>query len=44
MVKALYDGRLATNIAGLKMKTPITTASGTLALDWNLPTFLILKK
>ena len=29
MVKALYDGRLATNIAGLKMKTPITgTAAG----------------
>ena len=30
MVNAkLYDGRLAVDIAGLKMQTPVTTASGT---------------
>ena len=29
MVKALYDGRLAVDIAGLKMATPVTTGSGT---------------
>ena len=43
MVSAkLYDGRLAVDIAGLKMQTPVTTASGTLAL--NLPIFWIWKK
>ena len=29
MVKALYDGRLAVDIAGVKMATPVTTGSGT---------------
>ena len=29
MVRYLYHNRLAVDIAGLKMKTPVTTASGT---------------
>ena len=44
MVKALYDGRLATNIAGLKMKTPITTASGTFGFGLEFTDFVDLKK
>lgn len=44
MVKALYDGRLATNIAGLKMKTPITTASGTFGFGLEFTDFLDLEK
>ena len=43
MVKALYDGRLATNIAGLKMKTPITTASGTFGFGLEFTDFLDLE-
>ena len=38
MVSAkLYDGRLAVDIAGLKMQTPVTTASGTFGFGLNLP-------
>lgn len=44
MVKVLYDGRLATNIAGLKMKTPITTASGTFGFGLEFTDFLDLEK
>ena len=45
MVSAkLYDGRLAVDIAGLKMQTPVTTASGTFGFGLNLPIFWIWKK
>ncbi len=40
MVSAkLYDGRLAVDIAGLKMQTPVLLASA-----WNLLIFWIWKK
>jgi len=42
MVSAkLYDGRLAVDIAGLKMQTPLPVLS---ALALNLPIFWIWKK
>lgn len=44
MVKKLYDGRLATNIAELKMQTPITTASGTFGFGLEFADFLDLEK
>ncbi len=44
MVKGLYDNRLNTNIAGLKMKTPITTASGTFGFGLEFTDFLDLEK
>lgn len=44
MVKALYEGRLATNIAGLRMQTPITTASGTFGFGLEFTDFLDLEK
>ena len=44
MVKALYDNRLAVNIAGLKMKTPVTTASGTFGFGLEFQDFLDLEK
>ena len=44
MVKALYDGRLAVDIAGLKMATPVNTGSGTFGFGWNLPIFSTWKR
>ncbi len=44
MVTDLYGGRLATDIAGLKMKTPITTASGTFGFGLEFTDFLDLEK
>ncbi|MGE4589217.1 MAG: dihydroorotate dehydrogenase [Acidaminococcaceae bacterium] len=44
MVKALYDNRLSVNIAGLKMKTPVTTASGTFGFGLEFQDFLDLEK
>ena len=44
MVKALYDNRLAVDIAGLKMKTPVTTASGTFGFGLEFQDFLDLEK
>jgi len=40
----LYDGRLATEVAGLKMKTPVTTASGTFGFGLEFTDFLDLNK
>lgn len=44
MVTALYDNRLAVNIAGLAMKTPVTTASGTFGFGLEFQDFLDLSK
>ena len=44
MVQALYDNRLAVDIAGLKMKTPVTTASGTFGFGLEFQDFLDLEK
>ena len=45
MVNAkLYDGRLAVDIAGLKMQTPVTTASGTFGFGLEFTDFLDLEK
>ncbi|HIU64164.1 MAG TPA: dihydroorotate dehydrogenase [Candidatus Avacidaminococcus intestinavium] len=44
MVKALYEGRLAVNLAGIKMLTPITTASGTFGFGLEFSDFLDLEK
>ena len=44
MVKSLYDNRLAVDIAGLKMKTPVTTASGTFGFGLEFQDFLDLEK
>ncbi|MGI6263351.1 MAG: dihydroorotate dehydrogenase [Succiniclasticum sp.] len=44
MVKKLYDGRLATDIAGLHMQTPVTTASGTFGFGLEFADFLDLEK
>lgn len=44
MVKTLYDGRLATDLAGLHMKTPVTTASGTFGFGLEFTDFLDLEK
>lgn len=44
MVTTLYDNRLAVNIAGLGMKTPITTASGTFGFGLEFQDFLDLTK
>ena len=44
MVNALYDNRLAVEIAGLKMKTPVTTASGTFGFGLEFQDFLDLEK
>ena len=43
-MKALYDNRLAVDIAGLKMKTPVTTASGTFGFGLEFQDFLDLEK
>ncbi len=44
MVNELYGGRLAVNIAGLKMRTPVTTASGTFGFGLEFRDFLDLEK
>ncbi len=44
MVKGLYDGRLAVDIAGLKMQTPVTTGSGTFGFGLEFRDFLDLEK
>jgi dihydroorotate dehydrogenase (NAD+) catalytic subunit len=44
MVKSLYHNRLAVDIAGLKMKTPVTTASGTFGFGLEFTDFLDLEK
>lgn len=44
MVKVLYDGRLAVNIAGLAMQTPVTTGSGTFGFGLEFCDFLDLEK
>ena len=44
MVRWLYHNRLATDIAGLKMKTPVTTASGTFGFGLEFTDFLDLEK
>lgn len=44
MVKALYEGRLAVNIAGLQMQTPVTTGSGTFGFGLEFTDFLDLEK
>lgn len=44
MVNNLYNNRLVTNIAGLKMQTPITTASGTFGFGLEFQDFLDLEK
>lgn len=44
MVKALYEGRLAVDIAGLKMQTPVTTGSGTFGFGLEFRDFLDLEK
>ena len=44
MVKALYEGRLAVDIAGLKMQTPVTTGSGTFGFGLEFTDFLDLEK
>ncbi|HAT98432.1 MAG TPA: dihydroorotate dehydrogenase [Acidaminococcaceae bacterium] len=40
----MYHNRLATDIAGLKMKTPVTTASGTFGFGLEFTDFLDLEK
>ncbi len=44
MVKELYANRLAINLAGLKMRTPVTTASGTFGFGLEFTDFLDLEK
>ena len=44
MVRYLYRNRLAVDIAGLKMKTPVTTASGTFGFGLEFTDFLDLEK
>ncbi|NCD08712.1 MAG: dihydroorotate dehydrogenase [Negativicutes bacterium] len=44
MVTSLYNNRLAVNLAGLKMKTPVTTASGTFGFGLEFQDFLDLTK
>ncbi len=44
MVRSLYDGRLAVDIAGLKMRTPVTTGSGTFGFGLEFTDFLDLEK
>ena len=44
MVRYLYHNRLAVDIAGLKMKTPVTTASGTFGFGLEFTDFLNLEK
>ena len=44
MVRYLYHNRLAVDIAGLKMKTPVTTSSGTFGFSLEFTDFLDLEK
>ena len=44
MVRYLYHNRLAVDIAGLKMKTPVTTASGSFGFGLEFTDFLDLEK
>ena len=44
MVRYLYHNRLAVDVAGLKMKTPVTTASGTFGFGLEFTDFLDLEK
>lgn len=44
MVAALYDGRLAVNLAGIPMQTPVTTGSGTFGFGLEFTDFLDLEK
>ena len=44
MVRYLYHNRLAVDVAGLKMKTPVTTASGTFGFGLEFTDFLNLEK
>ena len=44
MVKALYDGRLAVDIAGVKMATPVTTGSGTFGFGLEFTDFSTWKR
>ena len=44
MVRYLYHNRLAVDIAWLKMKTPVTTASGTFGFGLEFTDFLNLEK
>ena len=44
MVRYLYHNRLAVDIAGLKLKTPVTTASGTFGFGLEFTDFLDLEK
>ncbi len=44
MVKSLYEGRLAVDIAGIKMVTPVTTGSGTFGFGLEFTDFLDLSK
>ena len=44
MVRYLYHNLLAVDIAGLKMKTPVTTASGTFGFGLEFTDFLDLEK
>ena len=44
MVRYLYHNRLAVDIAGLKMKTPVTTGSGTFGFGLEFTDFLDLEK
>ena len=43
MVKEIYDGRLAVDIAGLHMVTPVTTGSGTFGFGLEFKPYLDLK-
>ena len=38
----IYDGRLAVDIAGVKMATPVTTGSGTFGFGLEFTDFLFL--
>lgn len=44
MVASLYDNRLAVDLAGLHMQTPVTTASGTFGFGLEFTDFLDLEK
>ena len=44
MVRYLYHNRLAVDFAGLKMKSPVTTASGTFGFGLEFTDFLNLEK
>ena len=44
MVRELYDGRLAVQIGGLNMVTPVTTASGTFGFGLEFTDFVDLEK